>query len=57
MQDSQDKEASMEEVQTEYKKIQEKKTLVGERFSTPVQTEPGAYVDSCTMGTQSLSQG
>ena len=27
---------------------------VGARFSAPVQTGPGAYLDSCTMGTGSF---
>ena len=31
--------------------------LVGTRFSPPIQTSPGAYQASCTMGTRSLSQG
>jgi len=29
----------------------------GERFSTPVQTGPGAHPVSCTVGTRSLSWG
>jgi hypothetical protein len=30
---------------------------VGERFSAPVQTDPGAHPSSCTMGTGCLSRG
>ena len=55
MQNSQDKETSTEEYKQNTRKYK-KKTLVGERVSTPVQTGPGAHVDSCTMVIQSLSQ-
>jgi hypothetical protein len=34
-----------------------KKIPVGVRFSAPVQTAPGVYPASCTMGTVSLSRG
>ena len=54
MQDSQDTETNTDELQTEYKRIHTKKLPVGARFSTLVQTGPGAHPASCTMGTASF---
>ena len=55
MQDNQDKDTSMDEVQStrEYKK----KIPVEVRFSAPVQTGPGVHTASFTMGTGFLLAG